>query len=112
MCIYRRSECYRASLVISPTISSDVHSFPLITFTSTKVSASNKGGVFIVSGTISIKGTTKSIDFPFTAKAVQNGYLFTGTFKLNRRDFGVGSSSFILSDNLEVSFSVNATNKK
>ena len=89
----------------------NVEKFPLITFLSTKVSASNKQGVFIVSGNITIKGTTQSISFPFTAKASQNGYLFTGTFKLNRRDFQVGSGSLILSDNLEVSFSVYAASK-
>jgi polyisoprenoid-binding protein YceI len=89
----------------------NVEKFPLITFLSTKVSASNKPDVFIVTGNITIKGTTQAISFPFTAKALQNGYLFTGTFKLNRRDFRVGSGSLILSDNLDVSFSVHATNK-
>ncbi|QEC66037.1 YceI family protein [Panacibacter ginsenosidivorans] len=89
----------------------NVEKFPVITFISTKVSASNKSGIFIVSGNITIKGTTQAINFPFVAKASQSGYLFTGTFKLNRRDFQVGSGSLILSDNLDVSFSVYATNK-
>jgi polyisoprenoid-binding protein YceI len=89
----------------------NVNKFPSITFLSTKVTASNKDGIFIVSGNITIKGTTKNISFPFTAQAQQNGYLFKGTFKLNRRDFQVGGSSLVLSDKLEVSFSVYATNK-
>jgi len=89
----------------------NVNKFPSITFLSTKVTASNKDGIFIVSGNITIKGITKNISFPFTAQARQNGYLFKGTFKLNRRDFQVGGGSLVLSDNLEVSFSVYGANK-
>lgn len=89
----------------------NVNKFPFITFLSTKISASGKDGTFIVNGKITIKGTTKNISFPFTAQAQQHGYLFKGTFKLNRRDFKVGGGSLVLSDNLEVSFSVYAANK-
>jgi len=89
----------------------NVNKFPLISFLSTKISASGKDGIFIINGAITIKGITKAVSFPFTATAQQNGYLFKGAFKLNRRDFGVGGGSFVLSDNLEVSFSVYAANK-
>ncbi|MEP6846924.1 MAG: YceI family protein [Panacibacter sp.] len=89
----------------------NVNKFPLITFLSTKVSATGKEGIFNINGNISIKGTTKNISFPFTATTQQGGYLLKGTFKLNRRDFSVGSGSLILSDNLDVSFSVYAANK-
>lgn len=89
----------------------DVNKFPFITFLSTKVSASGKDGIFIAGGNITIKGITKNISFPFTATARQKDYVFKGTFKLNRRDFHVGSGSLILSDNLVVSFSIYATNK-
>lgn len=87
----------------------NVNKFPLITFLSTKVSASGKESIFIINGSITIKDITKNISFPFTIAAQQSGYLFKGEFKLNRRDFQVGSGSLVLSDNLEVSFSVYAT---
>lgn len=89
----------------------NVNKFPLITFLSTKVFASGKESIFIVNGNITIKGITKSISFPFIVTAQQNGYLFKGTFKLNRRDFRVGGGSLVLADNLDVSFSVYAANK-
>lgn len=89
----------------------NVHKFPLITFLSTKVFPSGKEGIFIVNGNISIKDVKKSISFPFTISEQENGFLFKGTFKLNRRDFNVGKASLVLSDNLDVSFSVYATSK-
>ncbi|CAN5813344.1 YceI family protein [soil metagenome] len=89
----------------------NVNKFPLITFLSTKVSASDKDDIFIINGNITIKGVTKSISFPFRIVSQQSGYLFKGAFKLNRRDFHVGSGSLVLSDNLDVSFSVYATTK-
>jgi len=87
----------------------NVNKFPLINFLSTKVTATGKEGIFNVSGNITIKGVTKNISFPFTVIPKQNAYEFSGTFKLNRRDFGIGSGSLILSDNLDVSFSIYAT---
>jgi polyisoprenoid-binding protein YceI len=87
----------------------DVTKFPVLSFRSVRVTSAGKEGQFSVNGNITIKGVTRNISFPFTAVSKQTGYLFTGSFTLNRRDFGVGSSSIILSDNLDVSFSINAT---
>ena len=87
----------------------NVNKYPLISFLSTKVVATGKEGIFNISGNITIKGVTRNISFPFTVITKQNGYLFSGTFRLNRRDFGVGNSSLILSDYLDVSFSIYAT---
>lgn len=88
----------------------NVAKFPVLSFTSLKVTSYGKDDMFNVNGNITIKGVTKNISFPFIAVSKQNGYLFTGSFILNRRDFGVGSGSLILSDNLTISFSINATN--
>jgi polyisoprenoid-binding protein YceI len=38
--------------------------------------------------------------------AQNNGYLFSGAFTINRRDFGVGGNSMVLADNLQVSLDV------
>jgi polyisoprenoid-binding protein YceI len=83
----------------------DVKNYPQIHFVSSKVTKSNKNGVFFVSGKLTIKKQTKDISFPFTADAQADGYLFKGNFKINRRDFDVGGSSTI-SDELEVILSV------
>jgi polyisoprenoid-binding protein YceI len=84
----------------------DVQKFSKISFVSKQVSASGAEGMFTVTGTLTIKGTSKEISFPFKATRQMDGFLFTGSFKLNRRDYKVGGSSMILSDNLEVSLSV------
>ena len=80
----------------------DVEKHPLITFTSTAVTASN------VKGNLTIKGVTKEVSFPYTVKAANGGYVFQGDFEINRRDFGVGSGSISLSNTLTVSLKVQA----
>lgn len=84
----------------------DVKNFPRIRFISTKVTASNKAGTYLLFGKLTIKNTTQDISFPFTATPQDGGYLFNGEFKLNRRDYGVGGSSIVLSDNLTVNLAV------
>jgi polyisoprenoid-binding protein YceI len=50
---------------------------------------------------------TKEVKFPFTATARDGGsYLFEGSFKLNRRDFGVGGNSISLSDEVTITLSI------
>lgn len=84
----------------------DVEKFPKLTFKSTKITKTNKDGYLYMFGTITIKGVSKEISFPFTYKSKDDGYLFEGEFKLNRRDFGVGGKSFSMSDELTVELSV------
>jgi polyisoprenoid-binding protein YceI len=85
----------------------DVKTYPRIRFQSTKISASNKAGAFILSGKLTIKNTTKEISFPFTATASQAGYVFKGSFRINRKDYQVGGSSTI-SDELELMLNITA----
>jgi len=82
----------------------DVKKYPRINFVSTKVTRS-ASGTLTVFGKLTIKGQTKDISFPFTATANSNGYLFKGSFTINRRDFGVGGSS-TLSDNVGLDLSI------
>ncbi|MEP7142441.1 MAG: YceI family protein [Ferruginibacter sp.] len=84
----------------------DAEKYPRISFVSTKITTSTKAGTLFMEGKITIKGVTKVVSFPFTATPKGDGYLFEGEFKLNRRDFGVGGSSMVMSDNLTVSLSV------
>ncbi|HEU0063800.1 MAG TPA: YceI family protein [Flavisolibacter sp.] len=83
----------------------DVKNYPRIRLVSTRVAASNKKGIYLFYGKLNIKSTTKEISFPFTADATSNGYLFKGSFTMNRRDFNVGGAS-IISNDLEVSIAV------
>ncbi|MGE5106889.1 MAG: YceI family protein [Sphingobacteriales bacterium] len=83
----------------------DVKNYPRIHFVSTKVTPSTKAGMLFIFGKLTIKNQTKEISFPFTATATNDGYVFKGTFSLNRRDFDVGGAS-IISDNLEVQLSI------
>jgi len=84
----------------------DVKTYPRISLKSTRITRTNKDDYLYMFANITIKGVSKEIKFPFTATAKNGGYLFEGSFKLNRRDFGVGKSSISLSDDLTVSLSV------
>ncbi len=83
----------------------DVKNYPHIRLISTRVTPSNKKGIYLFYGKLTIKTTTRDISFPFTADATGAGYLFKGSFTMNRRDYNVGGAS-IISDNLDVSISV------
>ena len=83
----------------------DVNKYPVIHLISTKISATNKKGSYLFNGKLTIKNTTKDISFPFTAEASGTGYLFKGSFKMNRRDYNVGGFS-IISNELEVFLNV------
>jgi len=89
----------------------DTKNYPQIHFVSSKVTLSNKKDVYFVFGKLTIKKQTKDISFPFTAEPQNDGYLFKGSFKINRREFDVGGSSTI-SDDLEVVLSVLAKKEK
>lgn len=82
----------------------NVAQFPKITFKSDRVKQSGKS--FTVYGKLSIKGTTKDVSIPFTATDKDGGYLFEGTFNINRKDYKVGGNSLVLSDNVGITLSV------
>jgi polyisoprenoid-binding protein YceI len=84
----------------------DVEKHPKISFISTQVTRADKSNTYMLAGTLTIKGISRGISFPFTAIPQNEGLLFTGSVKINRRDFKVGGSSMVLSDNLVISLSV------
>ena len=73
---------------------------------STKVVPSTVAGRYYMFANLTIKGVTKPVEFGFGAIAKDGGYLFDGTFDINRRDFGVGGSSVSMSDKLKVTLKV------
>ena len=84
----------------------NVDKFPKINFKSAKVTKTNSSGFLYMFGNITIKGVSKEIKFPFKVTPKENGFIFEGNFRLNRRDFGVGGNSLSLSDELTVTLSV------
>lgn len=84
----------------------DAATYKTIRFKSKKITRSSKAGRYFVYGDLTIKGITKPVEFGFGATPKNGGYVFDGTFTINRRDYGVGGSSVSLSDNLTVSLSI------
>ena len=83
----------------------DVANYPQIRFASTAITPSDKSGHYTITGKLTIKNTTKELSWPFIAAPMGNDYIFSGTFKINRKDFGVGGSNTI-SNSLTVAVSV------
>jgi polyisoprenoid-binding protein YceI len=87
----------------------NVATFSTINFLSSKVSTTDVAGVFKVDGYVTIKGIKKVVSFPFKVMPSGTGFIFTGEFTINRRDFTVGGGSLVLADNLVVKLQVNST---
>jgi polyisoprenoid-binding protein YceI len=85
----------------------DVKNYPIIHFVSSKITSAGKENAFTAYGKLTIKDKSKDISIPFTAIPETDGYLFKGSFKINRKDFGVGGTSSI-SNELEVILNVTA----
>jgi len=85
----------------------DVEKFPVISFVSKNIQRDQDG--YTVTGNLTIKGITKSISFPFTVQNQDSGLLFTGGFSIDRKDFGVGASSAVLGNTVNVSLKVYAS---
>lgn len=73
----------------------DIKNYPLIRFVSEKMIPANKKGDFETLGLLKIKNITKEKTIPFHAVKAGNGWRFTGNFKMNRIEFGIGGSSTI-----------------
>ena len=57
---------------------------------------------FLVTGELTIKGVTRTVEIPV---AYENSAL-SGSFELNRLDYGVGDDTFMVDDVVTVRFSV------
>jgi polyisoprenoid-binding protein YceI len=85
----------------------DVNKFPTIRMQSAKVLPTTKQGRYQFTGSLTIKGTTKPIQFQFVAAEKDGGYLFTSdAITINRKDFNVGGSSISMADELKLTLSV------
>lgn len=85
----------------------DVQHYPRIRLVSTAI-VSKGGGLYQLTGQLTIKNVTKEVSFPFSVQATGEGPRFSGSFTINRKDFGVGGNSTI-SNELTVTLEVLAT---
>jgi len=79
----------------------DAAKYPKIIMKSTafkKKAGNNYVGIF----NVTIKGKTKPVEVPFTYTESSNVALFKGSFKINRKDFGVGGNSMVLADDATI----------
>ena len=83
----------------------DVKNYPQIRFVSSSVKQKGDNGSYEMNGLLTIKKKTKEIVLPFTAEKNGNGWLFSGSFKMNRRDYDIGGASTI-SDEVTVEIKV------
>lgn len=83
----------------------DAKQYPKILMKSKKITKSNQGE-WLAYFTLTIKGISKEIQFPFKFTQKDKTAQFEGNFTINRRDFGVGGGSLILSNQATVFISV------
>jgi polyisoprenoid-binding protein YceI len=86
----------------------DVERHPDIRFRSVSIAAGRETGSYTVRGLLTIKGISREVSFPFRAEKKASAYLFTGSFQINRQDYGVGGGSISLSDQLTISLRINS----
>jgi len=84
----------------------NVAKFPTITIKSTKIISVDNINLFEMEADLTLKVVTKKIKIPFTANALTKGILFNGKFEIDRKDYGVGGSSFSLSNTVKVNLNV------
>jgi polyisoprenoid-binding protein YceI len=84
----------------------DVATFPNITLVSTQIQKSANG--YVGTFNLTIKGTTKSVQLPFTVTNNGNDLDFKATeLSIDRTTYGVGGSSLTLSNTVKIT--LNAT---
>ncbi len=86
----------------------NVEKFPTINIQSNQIIVGNKPGEFNMDATLTIKGVSKKINFPFNVISQNGKTIFASNFEINRRDFGVGGGSISLSNVVKISLKVEA----
>lgn len=79
----------------------DVKKYPKIGFKSTEI-VKITGSKYLVKGFLIIKGIKKRVETPFEIKETKASIIMLANFTLNRKDFGVGGSSFVLSKKVNI----------
>lgn len=70
----------------------DSKKYPKISFQSFSIAKTNAG--YSVFGELEMHGVKKVTSIPFTFQKTVTGGIFTGSFKVNRKDYGIKGNSF------------------
>lgn len=81
-----------------------VEKFPLLSFTSTKITKKIGLNKYLINGNLTIKGVTKRIEFETTISNNDTAMSLRGAFQISRRNFKIGDSSIVLSDVVKLNF--------
>lgn len=79
--------------------------YPEITMESKDIEKIDEGN-FRGSFDLTIKGTTKTIEFPFSHTKLGNTSQYTGEFKINRLDFDVGNKALFFGEEVRVEINI------
>lgn len=81
--------------------------FPKASFVASRVQADGRGG-YRVSGTLTIRGRSQTVELPVTMRREGEGLWFEGSFTLRRLAFGIGTGEWgdpsIVADEVPVNF--------
>ncbi|TAH20806.1 MAG: YceI family protein [Cytophagales bacterium] len=84
----------------------DATKYPQISMKSKKITKLANGtyeGFF----DLMLKGVTKEVKIPFSYTENNNTATFEGSFTINRLDYGIGKSSWIMADNVTLKITIN-----
>jgi polyisoprenoid-binding protein YceI len=79
----------------------DVNTHPKIVFESSGIER-KPNSKFILKGSLLMKGVKKRVESPLEIEETKKSVRFIANFTLNRKDFSVGGSSFILSKKVHI----------
>ncbi|MGB3616923.1 MAG: YceI family protein [Catalinimonas sp.] len=78
----------------------DAERYPTLRFESERIE--RRGDGYVAVGRFTVRDVTKTLELPFTYEARSGGAVFKTTFEIDRRDYGVGGRSLLLSDDVEI----------
>jgi polyisoprenoid-binding protein YceI len=79
----------------------DVEKHPKMLFKSSEI-IKNTDDQYLIKGSLFIKGVEKKMEVPLEVEETETNVTISANFVLNRRDFGVGGSSFVLSKKVNI----------
>jgi len=79
----------------------DAEKYKTIQLKSTQIEKKGEGK-YVLTAKLTIKSTTKSISIPFNYSKEGDNLVFTSEFTINRRDYDIGGSSWVMSDDVIV----------
>lgn len=83
----------------------DAEKYPVIAIKTTSLQAKGNN-IYFAKAVLTMHGVSKNIQFDFIAKPISSGYNFVAEFSLNRKDYGIGSNSMTMGDEVAVKLDV------